>query len=458
MVNPRGHIQSDDYDDIQTQFELIRGEHRNAGPPMYIIAPYDKNEDADDGDVEDSLTGTGGMSRTGTNINNKTKKNSKSWQPSLASPEWVVVTRACALAKRSYDFMMQCLYNFEDVNNNNDDDDDALAKINDNWSAVFHETANAFKAYSILFRIHPDFVVDKNSSSSNGKFGISKQRVQQQMDSVGVYESSYTQSLKSRFMGPRILQRKLYRNFRNEMNKSGSDGGTVLITSWHPVRSIVETLRKKFHAYALFFYNDSAPDVIGLLWRPQTFVPISFSVMSLEYARPIIRPGTTNNNVDDVHDDDDENNWKHDTLVMKNVYDMLREMSHYYNDVVTSIKIFDESCLLHPTPVQEVSSSQKANKKRKLVKETTTQKQQQQQQRTTKHQMEENDDNSGSSSDDEADREEDDEEVEDDDGSDEEEDGDDDSGEEEDDEDDEEDDDDDSNEDDDEDTNDADED
>jgi hypothetical protein len=56
----------------------------DGGLPMHIIAPYDK------GNVDDEETEL-----------DETKKDAKGlWRPSVDSPEWVVVTRAVALAQR----------------------------------------------------------------------------------------------------------------------------------------------------------------------------------------------------------------------------------------------------------------------------------------------------------------------------------------------------------------------
>ena len=49
IVDPRGHIDSVEYDDIRVEFESARGPKGDAGDPMYIVAPYDKLEvDEDD--------------------------------------------------------------------------------------------------------------------------------------------------------------------------------------------------------------------------------------------------------------------------------------------------------------------------------------------------------------------------------------------------------------------------
>ena len=102
---------------------------------------------------------------------------------------------------------------------------------------------------------------------------------------------------------------------------------------------MISSLREKFGSYALFFYNELSPEVIGLVWRPETVETTSFSAMTAEYARPL---------------DDDEKTWKNDSLVIRNATDLLREMSEYYQHVITSVKIIDESCLAPSSKRQKV--------------------------------------------------------------------------------------------------------
>ena len=47
VVDPRDHITDNDHDDIVSQFEKARGPN-DAGPPMYIIAPYNRQDQDDD--------------------------------------------------------------------------------------------------------------------------------------------------------------------------------------------------------------------------------------------------------------------------------------------------------------------------------------------------------------------------------------------------------------------------
>jgi hypothetical protein len=87
----------------------------------------------------------------------------------------------------------------------------------------------------------------------------------------------------------------------------------------------VEALREKVGPLGLFFYNDLSPEVVAILWRPQVFDAMPLSVMASDYVRPV-----------------DEGDWKSDGLVLRNASDMLREVSQYSQNIVTTVKIFDD--------------------------------------------------------------------------------------------------------------------
>jgi hypothetical protein len=279
VINPRGHISDDDHDAIVSQFEKTRCQKRDEGPPMYFIAPYDRQ-----GSDENN---------TGTQTPNPSSKESI-WAPSVISPEWVVVTRATALAIRSYDFLKKCAKGFDE----------------DGWSAAFHETTASFKSYSVLLRIDSDFVFDTDSSSTGGDLGVSPNK-------EGKLESAYTRSMRARLVGPKSLRRKVYRNLQGS-------GDEAILLNWQPIESMVDALRERFGSLALFFYNALSPEVVTLLWRPNIFDSMSFSVMSSDYVQPM-----------------DSGDWKSDSLVVRNAGDILREISQYYQNIVTTLKIFD---------------------------------------------------------------------------------------------------------------------
>jgi hypothetical protein len=286
IVNPQKHIEEAEIDDIYLQFEKARGDKRQAGPPMFIVAPYDKDDEDEHDDAK---------------RNAATHSKQNSWRPSAISPEWVVVGRAVALAKRSYGFMMTRLVDFDQTTN---------------WSAVFHQSSTSFHAYNVLLRVSSDFVVDHETSSTGADLCPAPNK-------DGALESSYTRSMKARVQGPKALRRKVYKNL-NTCN----DPNNVILLNWDPIDSLLLSLRRNFGQYAIFFYNELTPEVIGVVWRPDTFKALSFSAMTAEYATP-------QNPV--------ANGWKSDTLVVRNTRDMLRDMSEYYDGIVTMVKLLDGS-------------------------------------------------------------------------------------------------------------------
>ncbi|CAJ1946539.1 unnamed protein product [Cylindrotheca closterium] len=168
IVDPRGHIDNDDYDAINAVFEDIRGD-KDDGPAMYIVAPYTRVNSEDN------------------KVGNDSER--ESWRPSCTSPEWVVLSRAAALARRSHKALISCIRNF---------------KGSDSLS-IFRESATGFKSYNVLFRVHPDFNFDMSSSSTSESLRNTK-------NEEGIVESAYTRSMKARYAGPKALGRKIYRN------------------------------------------------------------------------------------------------------------------------------------------------------------------------------------------------------------------------------------------------------
>jgi hypothetical protein len=91
------------------------------------------------------------------------------------------------------------------------------------------------------------------------------------------------------------------------------------------VQDTTDMLRQKFGNQALFFYNELAPEVIALVWRPSSFRPKAFSAVSSESVRP-------------VQDDD----WKSDSMAIDNVKDFMRELSQTTKDIVVDVKVLDD--------------------------------------------------------------------------------------------------------------------
>lgn len=88
----------------------------------------------------------------------------------------------------------------------------------------------------------------------------------------------------------------------------------------------------------MFFYNEFAPQVIAVLWRPTAFKPDVFSAMNSEFTRPI-----------------GDSDWKKDTMGVTNICDIMRELKQTTLDVVVDMKILDKTW--HPT--QSVFKSKK---------------------------------------------------------------------------------------------------
>lgn len=177
IVDPEGHIDIDARTNILSTFEYARGPENKSGPPMFIISPNDFNED------------------------------DRTWKPSFTvnSPEKVVLARICALAKRSYDFLMSSSFK----------DSESPQDLH-NWVAIFQESSNSLKSYSCLLRVDPELIVDSDSGSTGGDLNTS-------FVSDAIL-TPYQRSLEKRSMGPKQLRKKRYKNLISTKN--------TLIVSW----------------------------------------------------------------------------------------------------------------------------------------------------------------------------------------------------------------------------------
>ena len=110
IVDPVGVLEQEDYNAITAQFEQSRQSDSagTGGPPIYIVSPNDR---LDASDWESVIEETLGSS-------NKNKNTGSWWMPSFAriTPEWVVLARLVALAKRSYEFLNLSTYFEIEVN------------------------------------------------------------------------------------------------------------------------------------------------------------------------------------------------------------------------------------------------------------------------------------------------------------------------------------------------------
>lgn len=285
IVDPKNHISESDIDDIHKRFERARGDKRELGPPLYIVAPYDKVDDIED-----------------TTSRNHESSKLKSWYPSTNSPEWVVVGRAVALARRSHQFLIERVVRF-----------DQSAE----WSAVFHESPSSFHSFDALLRVKSDFIIDMESSST----GLD---LNPHSDADGMLVTSYTRSMTARIQGPKSLRLKVYKN----LHQSVGDNDLSILLSWQPIQEMIAALSTQYGEKALFFHNELTPEVVGIVWRPDSLKPMQFSARA-EYCMP---------------QDPKANNWKNDSMVVLNKDDLIREMREFCQDFVTTAKIMDLPC------------------------------------------------------------------------------------------------------------------
>jgi len=94
----------------------------------------------------------------------------------------------------------------------------------------------------------------------------------------------------------------------------------ILQHEWQPVQSLVNSLRSRYNDYAVFFYNEFAPDIIAMIWRPDAFRPQQFSAMVSD-----VRPAAEI--------------WQNDDLVITNTEDLMAEIGHFARNIVSTFKV-----------------------------------------------------------------------------------------------------------------------
>eukprot|EP00977_Amphora_coffeiformis_P026009 scaffold23639_cov191-Amphora_coffeaeformis.AAC.1 len=307
IVDPQNSFSMEVHSAINKDFETIRGPDGDQGPPLFVISPSDRSDWDEEQNEGDKAAGRAPRPN---------KKNASSLSMpsfSTARPEWVVLNRAVALAARSHQILQQQLQQFENT---------------PAWSSVFAEPATSFGKYSVLMRVDPDFVLDTEASSSGGKTLAVVQ------NKTGLVQSSYTRSMIERYKGPKLMQRKLFKNLVNHED---------ILFEWQPVNAMLAGLERELGHLGLFFYNHLCPEVVGVLWRPGIFEPKPFSAIQSEWARPVV-----------------DTEWKSDTLVTKNVSDILIQASKYTSDIVTDLKVLDQGMKIKSSvkkrPLKEASS------------------------------------------------------------------------------------------------------
>ncbi len=297
VVDPEGHIDADDRAHILSQFEAVRGASFRNGPSMYIISPNDRHD-------------MDGM-----------------WRPSFTQhlPEYVVLGRLTALAKRSYLYLMNCQAKKGTV--------DETA-----WESVFQEKPEALKSYSVLFRVSPENIIDPSCSSTGGNLSTSSNE--------GKIITSFLKSMEKFNLGPKVLRKKVYKN----LNAAGS-----ILYAFKPVDEAIEKLRAKFGKYAVFFYNEFCPDMIAMLWRPSAFQRQAFSAMHAEFQTPI------------------EYDWGENGLVTTNSKDVLRAIKCVLKDIIINTKVLDDRSIKPPKEKKEDGkTTPKKNAKRKAPKDSSS--------------------------------------------------------------------------------------
>lgn len=262
-----------------SEFETARGVDFHNGPPMYIVTPSDKGKN--------------------------------SWKPTFTrqNPEKVILSRICALAKRSHQYLMCSIVDSVMSNNNNI------------WMGIFKENSNSLKSYSALLRVNPNLITDSQCSSTGF--------------SLATAENSYELSIQKRSIGPKDLRKRVFKNL------NGPKTANAVVTSWNPVDLLVSRLRLKFGHIALFFYNEYTPDVIAILWRPSTILAQSFTTISSEYKRPT------------------DENWEADSLMITNLFDVLQEIQFLARELIVDMKILDNNVLNRNKKRQGISGSKR---------------------------------------------------------------------------------------------------
>jgi len=278
IIDTQGQMSSYSREDIVNKFQSLRGADGISGPPMYIVS-NDYVEILHDSSYHESS-------------NNK-------WIPSFTrlTPERVVLSRICALANQSYQYIMKAMMNSKST------------EINA-WKGIFQENPSSMKSYSFLLRVNTDFVVDSGCSSSSSDFGL--------LNSVHLgFETPYTRTLIKRLLGPKQLRKKAYKNLNSQTAKDG------IMYCWKPVESKIDRLRSRYGQFFVLFYNKLSPELIAVLWRPSAFLSKPFNAINSELKHPI------------------ENEWNRDSLVITNADDIFREISYLVKDLVVDTRVFD---------------------------------------------------------------------------------------------------------------------
>ena len=167
----------------------------------------------------------------------------RKWKPTSTekNPEKVILSRMCALAKLSYNTLILSLMNEND---------------HQDWEFVFQESPSSIRSYNVLLKVCPDIIIDKGCSSSGGSFSIL-------MGKDGGYESPFTKSLKKRFLGPKQLTMKLYRNL------TATSTNNILVSRYFHFEVTIFLLIPYPHVFEFgyFFLNSMDFSLLMNLWQ-----------------------------------------------------------------------------------------------------------------------------------------------------------------------------------------------
>jgi len=300
IVDPQNHIKSHDRGLIHAQFNATRGPNLKNGPAMYIVSPADY-------DGVEKMDGSKVVGKNEEAPIASENAAEKIWAPTATAkfPETMVLSRAAALAKCSHDHLTSCIMRGDMGKNNG-------------WVAAFQESSASLTSYSALLRVDSSYVTDVGCSSTNADCTIitsaagSKLGEKKNEQPCG---GPFEKSLQKRYAGPKELRKKHYKNLVLEKDT---------LHEWQPVKSLVHSLRSKYSDYAVFFYNEFAPDVIAMIWRPNAFKPQPFSAIVSEFKRPAAEF------------------WKEDSLVIANTDDLMAEIGYFSRNIVSNFKVFDD--------------------------------------------------------------------------------------------------------------------
>lgn len=184
IVDPQSHITSHDRMLINAQFAAVRGPNLNKGPAMYLISPadYDGVEEM----AGSKVVGENGSTEQTISAN----ADEKIWTPTITSalPKKVVLCRAAALAKCSYDHLISCI---------------RRGNAGDDWVAAFQESSQSLTSYSALLRVDTSFITDSGCSSTSADCSFSEK------DGLC---TPFEKSLQKRYAGPKELRKKHFKN------------------------------------------------------------------------------------------------------------------------------------------------------------------------------------------------------------------------------------------------------